>query len=176
MLLSVQVFIIGGYRLVLNYFEQKADISLVKKLDSNNYNDAELVTVKIPLNLPYINNWSDFERCDGTIKINGVFYNYVNRKLSGDTLILQCIANNKKNKLNKINSEYAKTAGDAQPSSSNEKTAGSLLKLFFFEYNYNTGYNLSANSFALSYMRVAVNDNTICSPFIASPIKPPETI
>ncbi|MFT4154376.1 hypothetical protein [Parafilimonas sp.] len=175
-LLSIHVFTMGGYRLVLNYFEQKADKSLVQKLDNNQYSESELITLKIPLNMPYACDRSGFKRCDGTIKINGVFYNYVNRKLANDTLILQCIANHEKNKLHKVNNEYAKYAGDAQPSSSSDKVMNSLLKLFFSEYNYKAGYDLSLSFFKAPCIYMAADNNIICPSFIMLPSKPPEIV
>lgn len=176
MLLSIHLFTLAGYRLALSYLEQKADKSLVQKLNSNQYNDADLLTIKIPLNMPYTNDKSEFERCDGTVKINGVFYNYVKRKLANDTLILQCIANNEKSKLCDAREAYAKTAGDAQTSSSHQQAMISLLKLFFFEYNNKTGYDLSACISGLAQWYANKNDYALCSFYIASPEKPPEII
>ena len=126
--------------------------------------------------MPYTNDKSEFERCDGTIKINGVFYNYVKRKLCNDTLILQCIANNEKSKLSDAKNVYAKIAGDAQTSSSHQQAMISLLKLFFFEYNYKTGYDLSACVSGLSHPYATKSDDILCSFYIASPEKPPEII
>lgn len=126
--------------------------------------------------MPYTNDKSEFERCDGTVKINGVFYNYVKRKLANDTLILQCIANTEKSKLSDAREAYAKTAGDAQTSSSHQQAMISLLKLFFFEYNNKTGYDLSACVPGLSQSYATENDHALCSFYIASTEKPPEII
>jgi hypothetical protein len=174
LLLSIHVFALGGYRLVLNYFEKKADKLLVQKIDNNHYNEADLITIKIPLNLPYTVDRAEFERCDGTLNINDTFYNYVKRKLSNDTLILQCIANNKKTKLNKENNQYVKEICSEQTSSSHGKTTNSLLKSIFFEYNYKACGNLTVSFFIKASDYISVNDNSLYSCFIPLHTQPPK--
>lgn len=176
LLLAVYVFTAGGYRLVVNFFEQRADKSLMQKLDKQQYNDAELITLRVPLNLPYTIDKSEFERCDGTIKINGIFYNYVTRKIIDDTLVLQCIPNNEKNKLSAVKDEYAKNIDNTQSSSANEKASGSILKLFFFGYNYNLSYNVNSFSFASFHNYILKKDYMVSSPFIELLAKPPEVL
>jgi hypothetical protein len=174
LLLSIHLFTLAGYRLVLSCLEQKADKLLVQKLDNHEYSDADLVTIKIPLHMPYTADKNEFERCDGTVQINGVFYNYVKRKQCNDTLILQCIANNEKNKLADAKNVYAKIAGDAQTSSSHHQAEISLLKLFFFECNYKTGYDLSAGAPLLSHLYATENSDGPCTAYIALPEEPPQ--
>ena len=94
-------------------------------LDSNNYNEAELVEVKIPLRLPYYNNNISYERVDGQIKFNGLQYNYVKRKIANDTLYILCLANYNKTNLYGAKNEFAKNAGNTPV---NQKTEGSSIK------------------------------------------------
>jgi hypothetical protein len=175
LLLTVHVFALGGYRLVFDYFEERADQSLIQKIDDHHYSEADLVTIKIPLDLPYINNRSTFERFDGIIRINGVFYNYVKRKLFNDTLILQCIANFERSKLQKENNQYGGFICSDLPSVPGRRAANSLLKFFFPVYNCKDGHNLVAPFFIQSSGHILPGDDSLYSCFIPLPAQPPET-
>jgi hypothetical protein len=176
LLLSLQVFSLGGYWLVSDYFEAKADRSVIQSLDDNRYDEGALVTIRLPLHLPYACSQDQFERYDGSIRINGVFYNYVKRKFYNDTLTLVCIANQEKTRLHNANAEYAKTAGDAPASpSSSGKAMSALLKLFLLDYK-ESGCNGGFASFTVSpAAHIVANDNKTCSCFIPEPAQPPET-
>ncbi len=93
LLLALHVFNLGGYQLVFNKASKEASARFISSLDKREYSDDQLIEVKVPVNLPYQSNWSDFERYNGEIEISGVHYNYVKRKMFNDTLILMCIPN-----------------------------------------------------------------------------------
>ena len=175
MLLSAHVFTLCGYSFIYDYLVHKADKSLVQKLDNNQYDEADLITIKVPMNLPYTYDRNQFERCDGTININGIFYNYVRRKLINDTLVLQCIPNSEKNKLYAEKNEYTKIAGNKQSSSSDSNAVSTLSKLFFLKQNSRTGNDFSVIVLTESYA-LSANDGTVRAPFITPPGKPPETV
>jgi len=46
-----------GYRFITDYAQYKASIQLEKELDNNNYDASQLIELRIPLNLPYYNDW-----------------------------------------------------------------------------------------------------------------------
>ena len=81
LLLGIMLFNGFGYRIVSNYFDQKASAHLISLINENNYNESELVSVKTPINLPYYSNSPKFERLDGEMEINGVVYQYVERRI-----------------------------------------------------------------------------------------------
>ena len=83
LLLLILSFNWVGYRLLSNYLERYADSQMEASLDNNNYNEKDLVEIRIPLQLPYQTNWTDFQRYDGEVEINGIHYKYVKRKISG---------------------------------------------------------------------------------------------
>ena len=75
---------------------KNADNRLESALDKNNFNEQDLFTIKIPINLPYQNSWSSFERTNGEITVDGETYVYVQRKVQNDTMYLQCIRHTEK--------------------------------------------------------------------------------
>ena len=101
----------------MNLLELRASVSLQQKLDRDQYDNSNLVEIKVPVNLPYLSNWSTFEKYQGETEINGVHYKYVKRKLVNDTLILLCIPNETKNELRTAQSDYFKQVNDLQGTS-----------------------------------------------------------
>ena len=124
-----------GYRLVVEYLQIKASNQLTAKLDNNLYNDSQLLELKLPIHLPYQNNWSSYERFDGEIDINGVPYQYVKRRVINDTLYVMCIVNNKKMYLEKTSNNYfALSNGDNVKNSGNSKISFSNPQDAYDEY------------------------------------------
>jgi hypothetical protein len=129
LLLSLFVFNIIGYRLIVTLSMAKADTALQLSLDNKTYNPADLFIVKIPINLPYQNNWTSFERVDGEVNIEGETYRFVQRKVENDTMYLQCIRHAEKTNIQqKANDFFGKTTdiannNSSKKSSSNQPTA-----------------------------------------------------
>lgn len=106
LLLMLLVFNTIGYKLLFSIAMQKADHKLEADLDKNNYNEQDLFTLKIPINLPYQNTWASFERTNGEITVNGETYMYVQRKVENDTMFLQCIRHTEKINLQQKSNDY----------------------------------------------------------------------
>lgn len=87
------LFNLAGYQLFFDFFINRSDQQLVQQVDRHQYHESELITLKIPLQIPYNTDWSNYERIDGEIIVNGIYYNYVGRKFSRDTLYLLCLPN-----------------------------------------------------------------------------------
>jgi hypothetical protein len=101
LLICLLLFNWYGYRFVTSYLQKKADGQLEARLDVNDYNEAELLEIRIPLNMPYQNNSSSFERHYGEINLDGKIYTYVKRKIEDGYLVLKCISNDVKQKIKK---------------------------------------------------------------------------
>ena len=104
---------------------QQCDQQLTQQLDNNEYNDSELIEVKIALHTPYLSSWSAYERVDGEVEANGVFYSYVKRKIHNDTLYLLCLPNENKTRLHAARVGYAGKVNDVP---TNAKDTGALKK------------------------------------------------
>ena len=134
MLLLVYLFNLGGYTMAFRYFMYTAETGLTRQLEKNNYNNADLVAIRIPLHLPYVQNNSRFERVDGSVENNGVQYNYVKRRVYNDTLYILCLPNQQKTSLVK---EKARFAGEVTDFAGSKKDKESSAKKAapFNEYN-----------------------------------------
>jgi hypothetical protein len=174
LLLAVHLFNISGYVVVFQYFMKKSEARLIRQLDSNKYDEADLVLIKTPFNLPYSNASTPAERVDGEIEIGGTHYNYVKRRVINDTLYLYCIPNADKTKLSQAQHAYSGNVADTQPDS---KKDNSLLK----KMKWGAEYSHVFSRYAYSNLKdpSATEGSFLIHPapfpLLASPYKPPKT-
>lgn len=134
LLIGILFFNWYGYQLLTAYWQHKADKTLVARLDRNEYDDAQLISIKIPLTkIEYYNSSSTFERVDGQIELNGVHYNYVKRRLYKGYLELLCIPNTTVTNLQKAKNEFFRQVNDLQQQNQGKKN-NSPVKDFSKDY------------------------------------------
>ncbi len=131
------VFTWGGHRLLTDYLEARAEEQLQSQLDKSDYNEQDLVYLKIAAPLPYGTSSETFERVDGNIVINGVNYSYVKRRFYKDSLELACIPNTIRTGIQNARDEFFKLAYDLTHGSQGAKKQGNnslAFKFFTTEY------------------------------------------
>ena len=115
--LQVYLFNLVGYHFEFNRSMIQLGRESTEKFDRGEYDSAELIEIKLPLSLPYYNQSQDeFERYDGQVEVNGQWIDFVQRRVSGDTLYLLCLPNKAKTALqqakhNQIESETGNVPG-----------------------------------------------------------------
>lgn len=127
-------FNLCGYRLVLAVLQQKADARLESRIDNNEYDESQLVEMRVQLDLPYQTRFTGFERHYGEIMIDGKAYTYVKRKIEGDVLVLKCIANESKQQLNKTADNQARN-NSGQDQENNGKKQTAAVKTFSGDFD-----------------------------------------
>jgi len=163
-----------GYRIVIHYLGTSIDASLQAQLDRNQYDEKELIELRVPINLPYITDWSEFEVYEGETTINGEHYRYVKRKVVNGELILLCVPNKNKTQLKKAGQEYYKQVAEAQQVPGKKTSAkDNLVKTFSsdlacFDENWPSAFNCSALSF------FAAQQPALSSQAITPPAQPPD--
>lgn len=115
---------------MFNALQQKADKELVVKLDKADYDESQLITVKVPLSMPYLTNWDDFKRTDGEITLHGKIYHYVKQKVYNGELILKCLPNEQKMNLQTAKNDFFKTQNDLQNNTSKNSGENSHVVKF----------------------------------------------
>ncbi|MET0298342.1 MAG: hypothetical protein ABW036_01230, partial [Flavitalea sp.] len=105
---------------MFEYLGERSSKQLAEKIDNNQFNDADLVEVRLRLNLPYMTSTVEYENLSGEININGQHHNYVKRKISQDTLYLLCLPNTKKDNYSDAAGKYAAGANDFDGNHKNE--------------------------------------------------------
>jgi hypothetical protein len=119
---------------LFNALQQKADKELVAKLDKADYNESELITVKVSLSMPYLTNWDDFKRTDGEITFNGKIYHYVKEKIFNGELILMCLPDVQKMNLQTAKNDFFKIQNDLQNNTKNSGENSHVVKFSISDY------------------------------------------
>lgn len=132
LLLMVFLFNTIGYKAIFCYLEKEADSRIEAKIRNLDNLDKQLITVKIPINLPYQTDWREFESVDGEMTFKGKTYKYVKRKVLRDTLILLCIDHAEKSQLQKSSADYYKRVNDLA-SEANKKPVLKQAKTDYYQ-------------------------------------------
>lgn len=174
LLLIIFLFNWFGYRLLSDYLQHRADTQLESQLDQQQYNEASLIEIRIPLNMPYQNVSSDFERYDGDIEFNGIHYKYVKRKVANGELVLLCLPNENRMRLLNARDEFFKLVNDLQQSPDKSSTPSNSIKNPITEYwQQQNNWRLEA----LVWQQHQYTGYAIIipsSPLITTPSQPPE--
>jgi hypothetical protein len=178
LLLGVLLFNWGGYRLFTNYLENRADTRLEASLDQNDYDESELVSIKVATHLPYYASSPNYERVDGEITIKGVSYKYVKRRLYNDSLELLCIPNVEKTGLRNAKDNFYRMANDlANDNSSSKKSGGNhshVTKFAVSDFTDEHGFVWQYNSIDERVSRSSQVFADIRSAFLDRLEKPPQ--
>ena len=178
LLLALLLFNWCGYRWVINIVQQNADTKLEAKLDRNEYDESQLIEIRVAVNLPYQTDWAGFERFDGEIEVNGVHYKYVKRKMENGQLVLKCIPNQAKQQLELAKGDLFKITNDLQQDNAAKKSGTptvSLVKSLLGDYDNPQQLNMAAR-----YALAATPAYTVYQPglvtdlYHSTPEQPPE--
>ena len=152
-------------------------MALEQRLNNSEYDESQLIEIKVPLKLPYQTNWKEFERFDGEIEVNGIHYKYVKRAVYNDSLVLLCLPNEGKMRLQSARDEFFKLVNDIQhPTTGKKSDSGSKhsVKSPVTEY-YNIDNNwLIPELTASTYHFYLRNSSFHTAGYSLSPEQPPE--
>ncbi len=132
-MMLVVLFNLGGYSLFFQYMINMSDSKIINQINNNHYHNSDLVEVKIPVNLPTLQDWTEFETVSGQVQFKNNKYNYAQIRMTRDTLYLLVIPNYERTKLVNANIIYAKQVNDIPV---NKKSHNSLLKKSISESEY----------------------------------------
>lgn len=164
-----------GYRLWFYLAEQKADMKWELLLDKYEYNPSQFITITIPISLPYQTNWKNFERIDGEITFNGKIYKYVERKVYNGNLILHCLPNYNKMRLQTARNDFFKYANDLnQNADASKKNTHSKPVMNGGEYICFAPPSFSYNHFSATKTYSSVFSLQFPHPFVGLTEKPPQ--
>lgn len=150
--------------------QDRADQKLETLLDNSEYDESQLIEIKVSMNMPYQQRFTEYERHYGEIEIDGVAYTYVKKKIEGDVVTFKCIANQSKQQLKDMDHNITKSNSAAdvnqpgpakqQPSSFAKKLLAEYDDQFLFAFLKNqTGLSLShttSHQFSLPSLPVPV--------------------
>ena len=167
-----------GYRIVTSILSKNADKRLEVRLDNNQYDETQLIEMRVALNMPYQNDQADFERHYGEIEIDGKYYTYVKSKIEGGYLILKCIPNSSKEQIKVAGNDYFKMTNgfDQNQPDKKQNNNTNLAKSFWSEYD-GRETNFSIDIYSELIRKNFLNHSTslygVC---LSTPGQPPEYI
>jgi hypothetical protein len=178
--IALFLFNLFGYRLVVQYMQQKVSNQLEASLDKNLYSDSQLLELKVPVHLPYQTNWSAYQRYDGEIEVDGMIYKYVKRKVANDTLYLMCIPNTRKMSLETAKNDFFKLSNDLTQNNNSKKSDNSKaisFKSLQGEYDQYSFVLHALNNYdnKMDSWPAMNSENLISSPHV-SPEQPPDLL
>lgn len=161
--------VMGYYGLFLG-LKYKNSVQVTQRLNADDYQDSETITLKVPLAIPYYGD-TEFERVDGEIEHNGEFYRLVKQKLEKDTLYIVCIKDVKSKHIQEALTEYVKTFTDHSADRSHTKTIQSFIKDYV-----PTSFNLdsSATGWNLTILHPFILKDSFSNPYFSIPSPPPK--
>lgn len=175
LLLTLFLFNWFGYRLLSDFLQHRADTRLEAQFDHDQYNESSLLQIRIPLNMPYQNISTGFERYDGEVEVNGIHYKYVKRKVEKGELVLLCLPNETKMRLQSARDEFFKLVNDLQHSSQSKESGSSgSIKNPVSEYQQQQNNWCINGIVALQNHYISYSFILPPSPSVATPAQPPD--
>jgi hypothetical protein len=158
-----------GYYGVFLGLQYKNDREMIQKFDAENYSDAE-ITIKIPMNIPYVSDSKDFARVDGKFEHNGEFYRMVKQRLSQDTLFVVCVKDNENKRIDDAMTNFVKTFTDKPVDNNSSAKIITLAKDYISQT-----FTMQHLAFGWEVDVVKASSCSILtSSFISSIVHPPE--
>lgn len=134
LLLGILLFSTGGYRLFFDYLSSRHAAAQTVRFNERDYEEASLITLKAPLNLPYFTNAPEWERMSGEITVAGKVYQYVERRIFNDSIEVRCLPDEVKTGIQFARDQFFALAHDLLRTSSNSPIPKSaIVKPFAFE-------------------------------------------
>lgn len=159
-----------GYYALFMGLKYQNDVEMLQKLDQAEYSQSDMITIKIPITIPYATDSRDFERVDGMFEHKGEFYRLVKQRLLRDTLHVVCVKDYELAYINQAWESYVKTFTDNQSDKSAATAFHSLIKDYlprnFSILRHSSGWESEVTPRA--YL------NSFISDFCPSIIHPPE--
>jgi hypothetical protein len=168
-----------GYQLLSDYWQNCAERRLEASLDQNNYDGSALISFKVPVtSLAYYTNSSGYERVNGQIDINGVRYQYVKRRIFGDSLEVVCLPNITSMKLQTASNEFFRQVNDLQQQNQGKKNSTHPVKNNSKDYRPAATGSIVPDALAEAVVKVATLYAPSRLPSIYAPTaeNPPEQV
>jgi hypothetical protein len=107
---ALLAFNLAGYQALTAWLQHRADEQLLAKVEEENFDEAEIIEISVPLNLPYTSDWQYWQPVSGTIQLDGIPYNYIAQKLTGGRMYYRCLPNVAKKMAINARDEFLKLA------------------------------------------------------------------
>jgi hypothetical protein len=125
-----------GYQGLTHFLQKRANVQMQTQIDAGAYDEASLVELSVPMNLPYTTNWQGWESFEGDIEIDGIHYRYVQRKLENGRMFVRCLPNIEKQQVMNARDAFFKLANSIGKSSEhNQNSAPVYISNYIGDYD-----------------------------------------
>ena len=111
-LVGLLILNVSGYYALFLGLQYRNDRAMTRKFDAGTYEQSQLITIKLPLTVPYLGDSKGFERVDGKFWHDGQFYRLVKQKYAQDTLTVVCTKDRESVRIQDALSDFVKTFTD----------------------------------------------------------------
>ncbi|HTE00612.1 MAG TPA: hypothetical protein VK668_15070 [Mucilaginibacter sp.] len=171
-MLLLHLFSLYGHMALYAYCVYQSNRLFDKQISQNNYKIDDLVEVKVPVNMPTIQNWKEYVYISGQVKFKENSYNYVKLKMTRDTVYLMCVPNYSKTKLSNQNIIDARKIADIPFNKKAHVPFGKVVSLS--EYNYQLAQFWFLSPVVTLTQTSDYTNSSLANTSIASPGQPPE--
>ena len=168
----LQLFSVYGPIALYEYCVYQSDRLFNEQISQSRYKIDDLVEVKVPVEMPTIQDWKEYTYVSGQIRLKSGSYNYVKIKMTRDTIFLMCIPNYRETKLVNQNIIDARKIADIPVNKKERVPSGKTNGIGI--YNYQTIHYRFLTPFATLKKNVDNSHSDIVESAIASPGQPPE--
>ncbi len=160
-----------GYYAVFLGLHYSNDIAMSSAIESESFDEANTLTLKIPLSIPYVPDQSNAEMANMLFEHNGESYRLVKQHYAKDTLTLVCVKDTKHQLIDKALSDYVQTFTDKGPDS---QSTPNVSLTFVKDY---LPASFSIDSSTAGWVSVVVHNlyhENMTPSYLVSIIHPPE--
>ena len=165
-LLALFLFNLTGYRFVFNFLKDRSDKQFECLIDKEQYDQTQLFTISVDMNMPYQADQTDFERVSGEVSLDGKVYKFVKRRISNGQMHLVCIPDATKSRL-----QDAEENKNARESNAENTLAKNLVADYDFEM-FKDPQSIKTSPVSRD---IAANEAILTFLWVKSTIQPPDT-
>jgi len=136
-----------GYDLVLSVIDSNLRTGARAAIERGDYNASTLREIRVDLGLPYPTDWSDFEQVNGTVTVDGIVYEFVERKYEQGQMVYRVLPNFKSTEVQKARAEVLAMSLDREQDDPSGTLPGQIS--LFKKLNIETTVNVLDGSPAL---------------------------
>jgi hypothetical protein len=158
-----------GYYAIFMGMQYKNSVAMTERLDADQYDASQTMTIEIPVTVPYMPDDSGFKRVDGLFEYKGEFYRLVKQKYEKETLTVVVIKDTENKRINEAMSDYVMSFSDTGDDQ------GTTITISFIKDYIPQTFSMLRSS--IGWQKDVINPTSIANlipTFTASVIHPPE--
>jgi len=159
-----------GYYAIFMGMQYKNTVAMTERLDADQYDESQTMTIEIPVTAPYMPDDVDFKRVDGVFEYKGEFFRLVKQKYAKETLTVVVIKDTENKRISDAMSDYVMSFTDSGDDQDSAKITFSFIKDYipqtFAIIQSSLGWQIDVAN--------AISPSSLIPTFTVSVIHPPE--